>query len=278
MASELWGAPWTAAAVALAGALAFAPSCAAKKSDAPGATGDAQASSSASGDGGSGGSGGTSGTGGAGGAGGAGQGGTLVCPEMPCKLVSPQCGCEAGKRCDLLGKTRSCVAAGSKKKAESCTDDCAAGLRCFSDLTTGANQICSQYCDTDADCDGVGGLCVFTVGGNAGKVCSINCDPVTTAGCKAAGNRCSIYQKSGLLFTECAVAGTKKQGDKCTSGGDCAGGYECFTVNMTSQYCLRWCNAGTGVGCPQGTQCVHLNPAQVIGSVEYGGCLAFGMM
>jgi hypothetical protein len=260
-------------AVAFVVAIAVPASCA-KRSEQGSNTGDTGAQTA--GEGGSGGVGGE-GAGGQGGAGG--EGGSLPeCKEKPCKLVPPQCGCDVGQRCALLGSLRSCQPAGDRGKGQSCKDGfCAAGLHCFSQFALGIDSICAPYCDDHGDCDGAGAKCVFALGGvvTTAKLCSVNCDPVTNTGCKAPNSHCSIYQQSNMPFTACATAGKKVHGESCSSSSDCGAGTECFTVNMGTKYCLKWCNLGSP-SCPGNAECVPLNPPQVIGSVQYGACLDFG--
>ena len=201
-----------------------------------------------------------------------------VCPEMPCKLVSPQCGCAAGEMCTIDGTaagTHVCVAAGSVPIGGQCTGpDCAAGSLCVKTNTT--ISTCMKYCSTDSNCTAPGGLCIIGLNdGSSGQIpgvtlCTENCDPTTNSGCSVAGTSCQLAQESmGQMryLTRCSGAGTGTQGASCTTDDNCAPMYGCFNAGTTQ--CLKYCKVG-GTPCPGGATC---NSLGTIGATEYGACL-----
>ncbi|MBW2455735.1 MAG: hypothetical protein JRI68_14555 [Deltaproteobacteria bacterium] len=220
-----------------------------------------------------GGQGGGGGFGGFGGFGGSGGQGGLPCEEDPCRLVAPQCGCPAGDRCTFAGGAKSCAPNGDKAKAEACENDCQAGMLCL-DADQGAGSLCHQYCIDDEDCDAPGGLCLMSVTGlGPEKLCTHNCDPVSSAGCNDAGSKCDIYTLTAdpnTKLTQCGGFGTGTQDSPCGDASDCTKGYTCVN-NGTTTVCMQWCMVAQPT-CSQG-QCMPLNPTTMLGSVEYGVCV-----
>jgi hypothetical protein len=167
-----------------------------------------------------------------------------------------------------------CTQDGSLDPGAICSGNtCKAGSLC---LTVGTLSTCREFCATDMDCAGFGGVCIMTIEGYDGpddpKFCSDNCDPPGGAGCPPTG-MCSLgfVDTSMTFFTVCSSAGTATQGEVCTGMlGDCAPGYGCF--NAPTPTCLRYCNMASP-NCPTATACNPLNPPAIIGSVEYGVCL-----
>jgi hypothetical protein len=262
-------------------ALAFAPVLATVSGCAEGSQSDADDGATVATTASTGGAGGE-GAGGFGGAGGEG-GAPPVCSEDPCKLTLPQCGCDEGEACVRQTSGRVCVPAGDKQLAEACSDDCVAGHQCLANPTFATPAHCMKWCESDDDCVGPGALCLFTITGETTKLCSINCDPVSSAGCPAAGAKCDVLRENmGLMrwLTSCVGEGAGVQETPCTATQGCADGYGCFNVTdanmMTTQMCLRWCNLGMPTSCPGGSQCAGFQTPIVIGSITYGACVPTG--
>ena len=203
-----------------------------------------------------------------------------MCAEDPCKLLPPQCGCEADQMCVIDSATaenpngRECTAAGTTAPGQPCAgnSDCAPGSMC---VNTGVN-LCMAFCSSNATCNAPGGVCVITlVDGSQQPVpdatlCSLNCDPITNSGCNAGG--CAIGQDPSLqTFTLCQGVGAGVQGASCVDSGDCAGGYGCFNADPQ---CLKYCgyNPTKGV-CPGVTVCVPFETPLILGNQEYGACI-----
>lgn len=235
----------------------------------------------------------TAATGGFGGTGGAGAGGTggagggeggapPMCSEDPCKLTLPQCGCADGEACVLQSGGRGCAPAGDKAESEACADDCQAGHQCLANNSPilQTPSICMKWCENDDDCVGPGAICLFTVNGEDEKLCSINCDPISGAGCDAEGTKCDILRESmGAMrwLTTCAGVGPGTQEAPCTNTPDCAEGYGCFNVTdanmMTTQMCLRWCNTQMPTSCPANSQCASFQTPITVGALTFGACV-----
>lgn len=212
----------------------------------------------------------------------------MMCTEDPCKLVDPQCGCGVGEACtvDATG-TRSCVPEGPAVWGTECSagEDCEAGSLCILKKDTAPTvSMCSKFCDSDAQCQAPGGLCVFTLNDGSGgtvpgvTLCSDNCDPITNTGCGVSGTSCFLGQEASgqqRFFTYCYGAGSSTQGALCPNGTECAATYGCFNTGVSDQ-CLKWCNVNAP-SCPGATSCQTLTDANgasiVIGNITYGACL-----
>lgn len=205
-----------------------------------------------------------------------------TCDEAPCKLVAPQCGCTNGDMCALNGDgDRECHAPGDKLADQECTGlfSCAPGLLCT--LVSSSTSVCTEYCETDAQCDG--GLCLLQLTDPSNPnatlpgvtLCSDDCDPVTNSGCPGGlGLGCQLGQQADgamTVFTVCGGAGSGAQGATCVDNEDCAVGSGCFTVSGAKQ-CLKYCKPASGV-CGGGTTCVSFDPQLFYKGVEYGVCL-----
>jgi hypothetical protein len=208
-----------------------------------------------------------------------------VCSEQPCKLVSPQCGCAAGKACVLTAAgARTCNLAGNAAWGAECSNvnRCQAGFDC---VATGNTGTCFKFCAKDAECTAPGGLCVVTLVDQNQKpipnatLCSPNCSPITNAGCPVAGTSCQLAQEQAgqqRFFTMCDGAGAGTQGAACSQDSDCAPMFGCFTDANQKHTCMRWCDASKQA-CPGGLSCAPLmNPVTqgdiVVGNVTYGVC------
>lgn len=200
------------------------------------------------------------------------------CPEQPCKLIAPQCGCNPGRQCTIgTSGERECIVAGTAPVGATCgAEECVPGSMC---LGPAANALsCLEFCDADNDCTGPGGICYFTIDdGNGGavpgaKLCTTNCDPTTNSGC-ASGLGCQAVRDMTIVdpFTFCAEAGTGGDTAPCAGGfADCAPTFGCFTQNG-SNICLKWCKVGV-TACGGGLTCQSLAEPMIIGSTEYGVC------
>ena len=200
------------------------------------------------------------------------------CPEQPCKLIAPQCGCTPERQCSIGGTgERECILKGTAAIGASCgAEECVPGAMC---LGPSANALsCLEFCDGDEDCTGPGGICFFTIDdGNGGsvpdaKLCTPNCDPSTNTGC-AAGLGCQAGTSMTMVnFTLCAQAGAGGDGASCATNGsaDCAPTFGCFTLG-TNDICLKWCK-NIGGSCGGGLTCQSLSEPLVIGTTEYGVC------
>ncbi|HRI63842.1 MAG TPA: hypothetical protein PK156_06380, partial [Polyangium sp.] len=156
---------------------------------------------------------------------------------MPCELVSPQCGCNAGQACvvDQDG-TRLCVTAGTGQVGAVCMNsaDCIAGTYCLS-INSGPFT-CHAFCSADTTCTGPGGLCAITLSNTSGttipnvRLCSENCDLITNMGCSLASTGCRLgVEKDGAkrVFTLCAPTGTGVHGSSCATDANCSAGHGC---------------------------------------------------
>ena len=207
---------------------------------------------------------------------------TSACPETPCRLVSPQCGCASGQGCYLNGAMRMCMIAGGGAEGAACTAsvDCQAGLECINVASSGtAATLCLRHCTTDANCTGggsAGSICLLTLNDGMGgdipgvTLCTRACDPVNQTGCPTAAT-CSIYQESAgamRYLTHCSAPfGAGRAGAFCADDSGCARGFACL-----ANTCYHWCRVATGSGCSGLERCTSLAPAAIVGGVEYGVC------
>lgn len=180
-----------------------------------------------------------------------GEGGSPpACEGDPCKLVSPQCGCDEGDKCTINGSADiACAADGTEPIAAECgAADCAAGGICLGEAAVG---YCAQFCDQDAQCGG-SNICAVQLNDGAGgtiedvAMCSSNCDPSTASGCPA-GLGCVLGREADgaqRFFFMCFAAGTAVDGAACTGPATCAPGYGCYN-NGTADVCLKNCNVNT---------------------------------
>jgi len=232
--------------------------------------------------GGQGGSTATGGQGGAGATGGTGGTGGIVddmCEQDPCKLVTPQCGCDEGLKCTVnSAEGRICTQDGAKNEGEQCSDadPCRAGLLCVQTKTTVPTiSTCMEFCDDDPQCEGAGGICKITLGISGVILCSQSCDPVEDTGCPVNKTHCEVVQEAGgqmRTYTRCVGEGAGVAGDVCASSQDCVAGHGCLNdPNQGGLVCLEWCKVG-GAPCAQGA-CTSVNPAYLVDVVEYGVCL-----
>jgi hypothetical protein len=193
-------------------------------------------------------------------------GGDPLC--SPCQVVD-QCGCPGGA-CDLQTGAPACRPAGAGVEGTPCDelDDCAAGFSC---LGNAQSRACHRFCADDGDCQGRGGLCDLTITGQAQKICSTDCNPLSSTGCPPAfACHVSLNPNTDRTFTNCHRAGTGVEFQNCAVLEDCAAGLVC--VQFAVPRCYRACLMGAG-GCGNGTTCRRVGDGQFIGGDEYGICL-----
>ncbi len=194
-----------------------------------------------------------------GGAGGSGP----VCEEDPCKLVSPQCGCDDGDKCTINGSADIvCGNDGTEAIGAECgASDCAAGGICLGSSTVG---YCAQFCDADAECGGTKICSVRLNDGSGGTIpdvalCSSSCDPATASGCPSPLGCVLGREADGAkrFFFMCFASGAGTEGAACTTAADCLVGYGCYN-NGTNDVCYKNCNVSAPV-CPGAQGCFALN-------------------
>lgn len=207
------------------------------------------------------------------------------CDESPCKLVAPQCGCDVGDKCTIDGGgDRTCVADGLRAPGQECgtsLGDCEAGALCVYVFDAGETLSCARFCENDAQCDGQGSVCALGLNGvDDVKLCSQNCDLVSSSGCVIGGTKCGIgYDQDGArYFSVCTGAGSGVAQTICNGASNqCAPGYECFETSEGdgTTRCFKWCSS-LAPGCPDGQTCLMdvFDPPIAIGNVTYGVCSA----
>jgi len=195
--------------------------------------------------------------------------------------VSPQCGCGVDEKCSLEGDNeRACFADGTRTPGQECSQaigDCEAGALCVYLSTAQEVLSCARFCETDAECEGQGGLCALGLTGvDDVRLCSDNCDPLTGTGCAIANTKCSIYAQGNpaeRYYTGC----TDELGDgvlfeSCSDTDGCAVGFECLQeLNSGDLLCFQWCNTAASA-CPDDLACAGFSPALQVGAVTYGVC------
>ena len=129
--------------------------------------------------------------------------------------------------------------------------------------TTARTRFCREFCASDTDCKqaavpsgstaepGNVAHCVIDITSTTWKVCSVACNPVTTAGASgcAAGMGCTYGGTTGVPeFTDCETVGTAVEGATCTYTTDCAAGLVCVN-NGTTSHCRDVCRNATPTDC-----------------------------
>jgi hypothetical protein len=205
-----------------------------------------------------------------------------MCAETPCKLTEPQCGCASGKECGISNFAVACVKAGTKGWGTACSNqfDCGPGFIC---LGGGTTDLCVKFCDTDADCTQMGGICAVQLSDGTAtgsipgvQLCSNACDPTKNTGCPT-GMTCRIGQEqSGQMrwFGICSASGTAGEAQSCTRGTDCKARFDCFLTNGADE-CFEYCDADLN-NCPAGQTCSALVDANmapiVLNNKSIGAC------
>jgi hypothetical protein len=193
-------------------------------------------------------------------------GGPAVCD------IFDQTGCPDGLACDIsrdgFGTVcRAIEPPGADGPRCAAPEECAAGETC--ELFEG---VCRRFCESDGECaGGPGDYCVLE-SGLGPLTCTSDCVPVTNEGCLP-GWACVVYaQDAPLLITDCVPAGTKAQGDPCSSVYDeCAPGYNCYEDLFGDGHCFALCRVGDAT-CPADTTCESYDPPGYLDGVEYGAC------
>lgn len=201
-----------------------------------------------------------------------------ACDEQPCKLVAPQCGCEDGA-CTVDGAgSRICVEAGSAGQSEPCDETtlCEPGTICVG-YTTELTS-CATFCEDDSDCDAPGGKCAIDLTDAATvKLCSENCDFVTSQGCLLLGTACQLgITDTDQPFSLCAPSGAGTAQALCADTSECAPGFVCLPTTNDDNRCFQWCSVNTPA-CPADLPvCSGLDVTDgvplMIGNVHYGVC------
>jgi hypothetical protein len=191
---------------------------------------------------------------------------SAVCPEDPCRLVAPQCGCASGEMCARTtagSATRSCVVAGTTPVGAACTAavQCSAGSTCVLGETVGS---CLSWCASDADCPAASCLALRTspeVG-----VCTRLCDPLADGGCAPslscyAGVSANL---DGVLVpvTLCTGPGSRATGEACMASWQCVPRHICSAGGTCEVLC--------DVDAPACTPCSTIDV--VVDGVELGFC------
>lgn len=212
------------------------------------------------------------------------SGGGGTCPETPCRLIPPQCGCPAGQGCYLgSGATRMCGTPGPETEGQACSGAtaCQAGLLCAG--SGGGPSFCSRFCGSDADCvGGAGSLCLLELNDGSGgtipsvRLCTIHCSLTSTTSPCPTGLGCGLYQESAgamRLFTGCRPVGTGSAGSSCLTNDDCATGHFCADPTGSGfDECVRYCTYPAGSECSSFEACNAFSEPAVVGGVEYGFC------
>jgi hypothetical protein len=183
----------------------------------------------------------------------------------------PQCGCPAGKNCDVtkVDGTRACTTAGGKKLHDKCTgyNQCDPGMSCIAGN-------CLQLCNKTGDCPS--GACVNITSGTPPSnipgylVCFEDCDPISPSSTCGAG-ACNFDASNDTVCTT-AGTGTGAGGCSSTTPFSCAPGYVCITTSTSTNECAKWCRVGVSSDCTGGTLCSSLTTPPTKGGVEYGVC------
>ncbi len=203
------------------------------------------------------------------------------CSEDPCKLVEPQCGCGIGEKCSVDAGGRVCEEAGTRTPGQACGNgigECEAGSVCVVVFETDDTLSCSRFCSSDLQCDGQGGLCAVGLGGaEDAKLCSDNCDVVSSSGCAIAGTKCGIYfdQTDMRYFSSCVGAGAGVAQSECNDQtNECAPGFECLQTQEEGEVfrCFEWCSSAASECTGDLTCQTDFTPPIVIGAVTYGIC------
>lgn len=200
-----------------------------------------------------------------------------LCPEAPCRVVAPQCGCAPGLGCapDPAGGL-SCSMRGAASEGELCdtSADCAPGLNCGKFGGRAPPGTCVPYCGTAADCAS-GRSCSQMSPPIAGLgLCSALCDAVAQTGCPA-GTACFVFPVPSVpdgavtLGSACSAPTGLAEGATCARPRDCGPGLTCADLGG-GLVCAPQCVVG-GAACVSGSCAPYSMPVTHLG-VEYGVC------
>jgi len=156
------------------------------------------------------------------------------CPDTPCRLVLPQCGCEDGLSCHRampMSLVRSCVSAGTVPVGGTCTTslDCSAGHACV--LFGGPPGTCERWCESSSDCGGTPCLRLELDDGTGW--CEASCDAVDGSGCPVPKTCHLVFGISldgvePLPLQVCAPPSGAVEGQSCAPDGfECGDGLFC---------------------------------------------------
>lgn len=190
---------------------------------------------------------------------------------------APQCGCQAGEKCDLRGVDAQayCGPAGSGGDLDECelNRDCMAGYVC-------TNSGCNRYCDGPGDrlCSPTGACKLLQSESVTAPVfaCTRTCDPTspeTTNGpfhaCRS-GQRCEPATDGN---SDCLPGGGEgRRGAACNKSAKadsslCAPGFGCVSATLS---CQPFCKVGAN-DCEVGA-CVPDPDRKFAASTEIGHC------
>ena len=169
-------------------------------------------------------------------------------------------GCESSQICAVRDEEASCGAPGRGARGSVCTmiSDCAAGLACFA--TEAGGGICDRVCCPGAGdctspevCGGDGALVDGTRSSWGRCLAPRACTLLDPMACPA---REACYVVGPLGESECLVAGTALEGDRCELPNDCAADLLC--IGASDRTCARLCALGGSADpCGSTAMCVR---------------------
>jgi len=196
---------------------------------------------------------------------------TGMCPDSPCRLQAPQCGCADGLSCQDSGDPR-CLPAGPGAPGEGCltSSDCNGGMTCWGILPLPGGT-CQPYCSADDECPDT--FCLGPPLAPAG-VCLIGCDPVAQVGCptgQSCGLTFGLSHEGGpdQASTTCGTVGSAPEGTVCTGMPTICG----IGLGCANGSCARICRVGSDSDCAGGQVCGVGDPPFIAAGVEYGACI-----
>lgn len=187
------------------------------------------------------------------------DGGPPLCRGACDPVRAPGCG-SSGEACVVQSEEAMCGVPGRGSRGASCTGvgDCATGLACFAtDTGVGVcDRVCcpgASDCTGSAVCGGDGALIdgTRTSWGRclAPRACRL-LDP------EACPEREACYVIGPLGESECLLAGSALEGDRCELPNDCTAGLVC--TGATDRTCARLCALGTSSDpCGASAMCVR---------------------
>ena len=152
----------------------------------------------------------------------------------PCRLVTPQCGCDEGFACrSAVG----CQPAGTRGVGEDCTvgaNECVAGADCFT--IAGASR-CRAFCNAHEQCAAAAGRGSLCLRGDTEPVglCTDSCAP--GRGDCGPGGACFAVS----TLSACIPAGTRVLGELCDDDVHCQDGLYCQFTLDGARRCFTSC-------------------------------------